>query len=168
MPNQAPDPSALLADDAQSLLQWLGRGGTLGQALGLPARELEALYALGLGMYRQNRLDDALKVFAWLVQMDHGQRHWLHALAATLQRLGRHARALQYWGLAQWLDIADPDPTYHSANSLLALGRVHDAATALRQVLRQCQGRADRVLLTRRAQGMLQVLQARLPTSAKP
>jgi len=168
MPNQAPDPSALLADDAQSLLRWLGQGGTLGQALGLPARELEALYALGLGLYRQSRLDDALKVFAWLVQMDHGQRHWLHALAATLQRLGRHARALQYWGLAQWLDIADPDPTYHSANSLLALGRVHDAATALRQVLQQCQGRADRVLLTRRAQGMLQVLQARLPTSAKP
>jgi type III secretion system low calcium response chaperone LcrH/SycD len=158
--------TGLLADDAQALLQWFGQGGTLAQALCLPARELEALYALGLGLYRQDRLDDALKVFAWLVQMDHGQRHWLHALAATLQRLGRHARALQYWGLAQWLDMADPDPTYHSANSLLALGRVHDAATALRQVLRQCQGRPDRVLLTRRVQGLLQVLQARLPNLA--
>jgi type III secretion system low calcium response chaperone LcrH/SycD len=168
MTTAASTKTSQLADDAQTLLHWLGRGGTLAQALGLPARELEALYALGLGLYRQGRLDDALKVFAWLVQMDHGQGHWLHALAATLQRQGRHARALQYWGLAQWLNLADPDPTYHSAHSLLALGHLQDAATALRLVLQQCQGRADRALLARRAQGLLQVLQARLPTPAQP
>ena len=56
----------------------------------------------------------------------------------------------------------------HSAHSLLALGHVQDAATALRLVLQQCQGRADRALLARRAQGLLQVLQARLPTPAQP
>lgn len=155
------DPSPL-ADQARGLLQGFGPGGSLAHALDLSERELEALYALGLGLYRQDRLDDALAVFQWLVQMDPSQRHWLHALASCQQRLGHHERALAHWAVAQWHDPDDPDPGWHSVRSLLALGRPWDAAAALDPVLRQCAARPDRAVLGRRATALQRALADRL------
>lgn len=164
-PTTAPE-APRLTDDARGLMQGFGPGASLARALGLPERELEALYALGLGLYRQDRLDDALAVFQWLVQMDPSQRHWLHALASCEQRLGRHDGALAHWALAQWHDPQDPDPGWHGVRSLLALGRLADAAAALGPVLRQCDARPDRAALGRRAAALQRALTDRLARAA--
>lgn len=168
-PDPATDPlaaaGAALARDTQALLDLLAQGGTLAEALDLPPRQLEALYAHGASLYRQERLDEAVRVFGLLVMLDHAQRRWAQALATALQAQGRHDRALHYWALVQLLDPSDPEPTLASAHCLLAQGHAREARSALQLVVRQCQGHPARDGLGRRAQGLLPLVEARVAAS---
>ncbi|HSW06941.1 SycD/LcrH family type III secretion system chaperone [Aquabacterium sp.] len=126
-------------EDTEALLRLLAEGGTLGSLMGLGADDLDALYALGLGYYGQARYTDAMKVFSRLVSYSHAEPRYLNALASAHQMLGHHERAVHYWGVSQLLDTSDPVPTFHTAQSLLALGLVNEAMEALDLVLRQCE-----------------------------
>lgn len=163
---ETPPAAARLADDAQALLQLLAAGGTVAQALDLPPRQLEALYAHGVGQYGQGRLDEAVRVFSLLVMLDHGQRRWVQALATALQAQGHPGRALPYWALVQLLDPSDPEPTLATAHCLLAQGLPREALSALQLVVRQCEVQPARAALGRRAQGLLPLVQARIDRSA--
>lgn len=150
------------AQDTEALLRVFTRGGTLGGLAGLEPQELEALYAYGLGYYQQARYADALKVFARLVALRHGEPRYLNALAASHQMLGQHAQAVHFYGLSQLLDKKDPTPTFHTATSLLALGLVEEAIDALDLVVRQCEGHDDRRALGTRARAQLELVRERV------
>jgi type III secretion system low calcium response chaperone LcrH/SycD len=157
--------AARLEADTRALVRMLAEGGTLAGLYGLGRDELGALYAYGHLHYGQARYGEALKAFARLVTLRHGEPRYLNALAATQQKLGRHAQAVHYYGLSQLLDASDPAPTYHTAVSLVALGHTADAADALRIVLRQCAGRPARQALAARAQALLGLLPAPAATA---
>ena len=74
--------------------------------------------------------------------------------APILAELGHHERAVHYWGVSQLLDATDPVPTFHTANSLLALGLVDDALDALDLVVAQCQRQNQHPELAARAEAL--------------
>ncbi|MBL8965329.1 MAG: tetratricopeptide repeat protein, partial [Phycisphaerae bacterium] len=110
--------------DTEALLRLITNGGTLAGLFKLSDDELEALYAFGLSHYNQGRYAEAMKIFSRLVTLHHGQTRYYNALAASHQMLGQHERAVHYWGVSQLLDPKDPVPTFHTGQSLLALGLV--------------------------------------------
>lgn len=150
-----------LTADTQALLKMLSQGGTLAGLAGVAERELEALYTWGQLQYRQGRWTEALKAFARLVALQHGEPRYLNALAATHQQLGRHAQAVHYWGLSQLLAPRDPLPTFHTAVSLLELGHEDDALEALDLVLRQCRRQGGHAALVERAQALAELIRTR-------
>lgn len=143
-----------LQQDTEALLRMVCKGGTLGGLFKLSADELEALYAFGLSHYAQGRYAESMKVFSRLVTLHHGETRYYNALAASHQMLGHHERAVHYWGVSQLLDASDPAPTFHTANSLLALGLVDDALDALDLVVTQCQRQDQHPELAARAEAL--------------
>lgn len=146
---------------ADSLMGLLRAGGTLGSALEITDQECEALYALGYGMYEQGRYADAMKVFAQLVAYNHLEPRYLMALGGAARMLGRHEDALQQYVAAAVMTLDDPVPLYHSAECLVALGRVPEAAEALELAVSLCtDGSLD--VLKARASALLQALATRI------
>ena len=110
-------------------------GGTLAEAKGMTLRECEAVYALGHARYSQGKHEDAFRIFAFLVAYDHLDTCYQMALAASLQATRRYEEALQQYMFVTLMRVDDPAPVYHSAECLLALGRVDDAAESLEMVI---------------------------------
>jgi type III secretion system low calcium response chaperone LcrH/SycD len=155
-----------LVEDTEALLRMFAGGGSLAGLAGLSPPEVEALYAFGLGYYRQARYAAAQKVFARLVTLRHGEPRYLNALAASHQMLGQHAQAVHFYGVSQLIDKSDPAPTFHTAHSLLALGLVQEAQEALELVVRECAAQAaheaTHEALGARARVQLELVRARL------
>jgi len=152
---------ARLQQDTEALLRMICNGGTMAGLFKLSDEELDALYTFGLGHYTQGRWTDAMKVFTRLVTLDHGQPRFYNALAASHQMLGQHERAVHYWGVSQLLDAKDPVPTFHTANSLLALGLVDDALDALDIVTRQCTQQGRHPELAARAEALRALIRSK-------
>jgi len=147
-----------LESDLTALLRVFGQGGTLAPLLDLERDHLEALYAQGLAHYEQGRWSDALTIFGGLLMLDHAEPRYLNAVASTQQMLGHHAQALQYWGISQVLSPLDPAPTFHCANSLLAMGCVAEARDALGIVIAQTRDDPAQQALHTRARALLALI----------
>jgi type III secretion system low calcium response chaperone LcrH/SycD len=159
----APATEERLLEDTQALLRMLAQGGTMGGLFGLDEHELDAMYAFGLGFYQQARYGDAAKVFGLLVTMKHGEPRFLNAYAATFQVLGRYEQAIHYYGVSQLLDPADPVPTFHTAECMVALGWLDDARDALSLVIRQSEEKSAQFgTLLSRARALAELVQSKL------
>lgn len=112
-------------------------GGTLGDLHGLEERDYEAMYAVAHGMYSQERYADAKKMFSFLVACNPFDRRFHQALASTMQMNGEFEEAIGYYSMASVMDMADPLPTFHTAECLAALGRLPEAREALEIVIEQ-------------------------------
>lgn len=113
-------------------------GGMLGDLCDYDEQDYEAVYALGHSFYAQARYLDALKAFAFLVMNNAYEKRFVNAYASSLQMLGRYDDAIGFYSLASVMDIADPKPTFHTAECLLAQGRIEEASEALNIVVKQC------------------------------
>ena len=134
MPVAEPGHGRDVNDLAQEIADFLFAGGTLADIYGLEARQLEAVYAHGYGLYNQGRWAHALQVFSFLTFHDHLDRRFHVARAACLQMLRQHEAALKAYSLAHLLDVSDPAVGLHVAECLIALQRKADARTALETV----------------------------------
>jgi len=156
---------ALSAQDAteiaDSLMGLLRAGGTLGSALQITDQECEALYALGYRMYEQGRYADAMKVFAQLVAYNHLEPRYVMALGGAARMLGRHEEALQQYVSAAVMTLDDPTPLYHSAECLVGLGRLPEAAEALELAVSLCADGAHDTLKAR-ASVLMQAIAVRI------
>lgn len=150
----------LIADIAEAF----ANGYTLGDLFNYNDRDYEAIYALGYGLYSQARYLDALKAFALLTMNKPLERRFVNAHASCLQMLNRHEDAIAFYSMASICDITDPRPTYHTAECLIALGRIEEAGDALRIVTEQCKTAGLDALKTR-AEALLELLKT--PHSSK-
>jgi type III secretion system low calcium response chaperone LcrH/SycD len=132
-------------------------GGTLGDLFDYDDRDYEAVYALGHSFYAQARYLDALKAFAFLVMNNPYEKRFVNAYASSLQMLERYDDAIGFYSLASVMDIADPKPTFHTAECLLAKGRIEEATDALNIVIKQCKDPALDALKAR-AEALLGLL----------
>ena len=121
---------------------------------GLSDADTQSWFEMGYGHFEQARYQDALRIFALLVMARPGDARSLAALGASHQMLGQHDRAVQYLGIAQLIEPANPLPTFHFARSLIALGAVEEAAEALDIVIAQTDGVASHGPLCARARMM--------------
>ncbi|MBW7899918.1 MAG: SycD/LcrH family type III secretion system chaperone [Rhodocyclaceae bacterium] len=153
MAPRPPTPAPL----AEQITELLMNGGTLGAIYDYTEQDYEVLYALGHSLYAQGRYADAVKAFGFLVMHNHLEKRFVGAFASSLQMAGRHAEAVQYYTLASAMDMSDPAPTFHTAECLIALGRLDDAREALGFVVAQS-GDAAHQPLRERAQALLALL----------
>lgn len=133
-PSDTPDLSAL-----EPLAQFFLDGGTIGEALGYTAREYEAMYAVGHGLYTQAHYEDAARLFRLLVLYEPAQARFQTALGASLQMQGHYQDAINHHAIAGSLDLDDPEPALRISECLMAQGRMKEAVQGLDLVLMQCE-----------------------------
>lgn len=145
-------------DLAVRMMARLVEGHTLGAMLGFSEESQEALYALGHCLYGQARYEDALRVFGFLLTHNHLERRYYLAFGACLQMLSRLEDALKYYGMASFMDMTDPEPVFHAAHCLLALGRRKEAGEALEYAQCMARGVAPHAELSERISALLDLL----------
>lgn len=119
---------------AQSLLN----GEPLKMAKGIDDAQLNAVYSLGFSYYQTGRYDEALKLFKFLVLMDHlCQKYWT-ALGSAHQMLKNYDDAIKAFAQAALLDLNNPKPMYYAALCHLAKGDKVSAASAVRAIEMFC------------------------------
>jgi type III secretion system low calcium response chaperone LcrH/SycD len=116
----------------------LAKGGTLGSMRDITPSECDALYAVAYGMYEQARYEQALPLFSYLVILDHLERRYLLALAATLHMLARHEDALPHYIAAMVLGVDDPEPAMRCGECLRDLRKFDEAAESFELALSLC------------------------------
>ena len=113
---------------------------TLGELKGISHDELEAVYSLGFNYYKTGRIDDAAKIFQFLVLFDHlNPKYWL-GVGAIQQIKKDYDGAVASYGYASFLDLSNPKPQYHAAECFLAKGDKTAAASAVCALEHYCPG----------------------------
>ena len=146
-----------LADMTRKILQG---EPVLRAELDLGAEEMEALYALCHNLYQAGKYEDAVKMFGLLSLLDPTDYRFVFGGASALRMLDQHMAAAMYFQLAAGLNVEDPAPMLHTAESLLAIGDRDGAKAALEQALERAKNREECAPLRRRAEVMLENISA--------
>ncbi|MET4580094.1 SycD/LcrH family type III secretion system chaperone [Ottowia thiooxydans] len=146
--------------------QWLGEGGSLGDAMDIPVAQREALYQVGHGFYTQARYQEAFKVFSMLVIYDHLNPRYLMALAGAAQMQGLYEDALQHYSTAALTMEDDPTPLIHSADCLMALGRTDLAQETLGLAIELAENDDKFSAVKKRAEAVLAMMDAKVGSPA--
>ncbi len=141
-----------------AVLDNLANGAKLGAAFGIEDRQLEAVYAIGLGQYQQGRYADALKLFAFISFHDPTFMKAFKGMGGCLQMLGRHQEALVYLGLAIIDDDSDLQTAVQIAESLIHVGQRDDAHSLLKRISRELARHGGNDYTRRKADGLLELL----------
>lgn len=118
----------MIAETAKKLVEDVT---TVRDLKGITDGEMEAIYSLGFNFYNTGRIDDAEKVFKFLVMFDHmNPKYWI-GMGAIQQVKRNFAGAVTSYGFASFLDLRDPKPQFHAAECYVALGDKENALSAL-------------------------------------
>ena len=109
----------------------LMEGYTLSAVKGISENELEAVYSVGFNFYQTGRLEDAQKIFSFLVMFNHLSPKFWMGLGAVYQVKKEFDQALTAYGYASFLDLTDPRPQFHAAECFWAKGDRTNALSAL-------------------------------------
>jgi type III secretion system low calcium response chaperone LcrH/SycD len=104
---------------------------TVRELKGITDAEMDAVYSLGFNFYRTGNIENAEKVFKFLVLFDHFEPKYWIGMGAVLQVKKMYDGAITAYAYASFLDIHDPKPQYHAAECYLAKGDRANAASAL-------------------------------------
>lgn len=121
----------IIAETAKKLIEDVT---TVRDLKGISDGEMEAVYSLGFNFYNTGRIDDAEKVFKFLVLFDHmNPKYWI-GMGSVQQVKRDYQAAVTSFGFASFLDLEDPKPQYHAAECYLAMGDRENALSALEAV----------------------------------
>jgi type III secretion system low calcium response chaperone LcrH/SycD len=155
--------AAVDTDEAVSELEQMvaeiAQGRTdLAAVTGLTDRDLEAIYAVGHGLYTAGKYDEALNFFQVLCICRQTEARYWFGLGACAQVLGDAATALRGYGMAALFDTENPQTSLRAAECLIKLGDAKTARTALEAVVLLTEGKAQYAAYRERARLMLQQL----------
>jgi type III secretion system low calcium response chaperone LcrH/SycD len=151
---------------AAGLLEFLARGGTVGDLTGLGAEHYEALYAIGHNQYAAGDHARAVETFRLLMMLNPWDRRFPMALGAAQQMNGKFDKALEAYMAAVMLDMMDPIAMFHVAECMVALGEIEGALEAMGFVLRHA-SKPEHEACRIRAQGLQPLLKAQLDAQSK-
>lgn len=121
----------LTVEQIQNAAKGLAEGYSLRDLKGLTDGEMEAVYSMAYNFFTTGRMDDADKVFRFLVLMDHTcAKYWI-GLGAVQQVKRDFKNAITSYSYASFLDIANPKPQFHAAECFLAIGDKDNALSAI-------------------------------------
>jgi type III secretion system low calcium response chaperone LcrH/SycD len=152
---------------AAGLLEFLARGGTVGDLTGLGAEHYEALYAIGHNQYTVGDHPRAIETFRLLMMLNPWDRRFPMALGAAHQMVGKFEKALESYMAAIMLDMMDPIAMFHAAECMVALGQIEGAHEAMGFVLRHAK-KPEHEACRIRAQGLQPLLKAQLDAATAP
>jgi type III secretion system low calcium response chaperone LcrH/SycD len=133
-------------------------GATLKDIHGYTDEEFDALYTLGYNLYNQGKFGEALQAFGFLLMHDQLERKYYKAFGSCLQMLKRYEEAVRNYSMASILDLTDPEPTYHTAECMLALGMPAEAIEALTLVVNDTKGKPGYEVMHERSKAMIEVI----------
>ena len=113
-------------------------GATIKELKGISNNELEAVYSLAFNYYRTGKFDEAEKLFNFLALFDHLNPKFWMGVGAVRQVKKDFSGAVQAYGYASFLDLANPKPQLHAAECFLAMGDKRNAASSLEALDQYC------------------------------
>jgi type III secretion system low calcium response chaperone LcrH/SycD len=155
---QAATPQVDVETVAAQVVDVFSHGATLKAIHGYTDEEFEALYALGYNFYNQGKFAEALQAFGFLLMHDQLERKYYKAFGSCQQMLKRYEDAVRNYSIASILDLTDPEPTFHTAECMIALGMPVEAIEALEIVAEMTKGKAERKVMHDRAHAMMELL----------
>lgn len=118
----------IIAETAKKLIEDVT---TVRDLKGITDGEMEAVYSLGFNFYNTGRIEDAEKVFKFLVLFDHMNPKYWTGMGAVQQVKREYEAAVTSYGFASFLDLENPKPQFHAAECYLAMGDRTNALSAL-------------------------------------
>lgn len=125
------DTKSITEEQIKAAAKKLMEGYTLGAVKGISENELEAVYSVGFNFYQTGKLEEAQKIFSFLVMFNHLSPKFWMGLGAVYQVKKAFDQALTAYGYASFLDLEDPRPQYHAAECFWAKGDRTNALSAL-------------------------------------
>jgi len=152
------DEQATLEAAGDQALDLLAIGATLKDVKGFSDDQFDALYALGYNLYNQGKYAEAMSAFGFLLMHDQFERKYYKAFGSCQQMLKRYEEAIRNYSMASILDLRDPEPTFHTAECMLAMGLVTEATEALQMVVKQTETKPDYQAMNQRAKVILDAI----------
>ena len=143
---------------AEQVMDLFSSGVTLKDVHGYTDEEFDALYTLAYNLYNQGKYGDALNAFGFLLMHDQLERKYYKAFGSCQQMLRRYPEAIRNYSAAAMLDPMDPEPTFHTAECLVAMNMPDDARDALKFVVDITEGEPKYRTMRDRAKSMIEVL----------
>lgn len=107
------------------------RGSTVRAIKGLSNAEMETMYATGVDYYKSGAYADALKVFKFLMFMEHTSSRYWTATGSAFQALKQYDQAIKCYQMGTFFDLHNPKPAYYAAECFLAANDPENAERAL-------------------------------------
>lgn len=117
----------------------LTTGGDMGYKLGFTQEYFDAMYAVGVKYYENNRLDDAIKIFYQLVSLQASNFQNYKALGACLQAKEDYAKAIEVYASAVMLAAMDAEIHFYVGQCLFLMKDFAQAAQTLQMANRICE-----------------------------
>lgn len=107
-------------------------GEPLKIAKGISDEELNAVYSLAYSYYNTGKYDEALKLFKFLVLLDHMSQKFWTGLGSVYQATKKWDEAIAAYAQAMVFDVSRPKPIYYAALCYFAKGeKLHAASTVV-------------------------------------
>ena len=95
--------------------------------------EVEALYTRAYALYQGGKANEAAEIFQLLCTKDPLQPIYWAGFASSLQESSEWELACEAWAMDALLEPANPTPHFHAAQCCWHLGKLSDAALALKE-----------------------------------
>ena len=117
----------------------LSSGRDIGMQLGFSPKYFEAMYAIGVKYYDNNRLDDAIKILYQLIALQPSASRNYKALGACLQAKEDYDTAIKVYGSAVALAAMDAEIHFYVGQCQFLMGDFSQAAITLNLTNRLCE-----------------------------
>lgn len=106
-------------------------GKTVRAIKGLSNAEMEAMYAKGVDYYKVGAYAEALKIFKFLMFLEHTSSRYWTATGSAFQALKQYDQAIKCYQMGTFFDLHNPKPAYYAAECFLATDDRENAERAL-------------------------------------
>ncbi len=121
-----------LKDEFDQFVKKLEKTEQFKSFVALDSRDLDALYTHGYICYENNKLNEAIDTFRYLVLQNALEGKYWFSLAASLQLKKNYFLSLRAWAMTSLLQPHTPFPHFHAAECYFSLNDPIEAMKALK------------------------------------
>ena len=151
---------------AQTIVQHLLNGATLGDVVGLTLEQHEAIYTMGHYQYTQGKYADSMKFFRFLLFHDQYDLRAMFGVGCCLQMQGQYEQAQIYLGLAVMMEPSNPASGVQFAECLLMAGKKIEAIDILQKTQKEFGKFPQHELLIRKVDALLTFAKNSVPAKS--
>ena len=137
-------------------------GGCFRELHDISDETMEAIYSVAYNFYKNEKYEEALKVFKMLGMYDHYNHKYFMGLAGCQQMLQQYSGAIKAYSYAALMDIYDPLAPLHAGECYLALGDFEQAINGFKAALEFSAGKSEHIAIQIKAEKMLAIAKPKL------
>lgn len=145
-------------DFVEVVLEAMKKEPSHAEKAGITKKQLNALYALGLKLYRSECFQQAVDIFKLLCFYEpKSSRNWM-ALGGANQHTKNHYAAAASFAMASMYDPLNADPKFYAAHTFIDLQDLRLALQCVQTSLDLCKSQGDKNNIQPRAQALCDAL----------